>query len=93
MIKTTHQQRVGKDFLRTQEAIMPYISVKLAKGRTAEQKQKFAEAVTQAATAILNVEADWVTVLFDEYERENWATGGTLHSIKFGTGCGRETEK
>lgn len=72
---------------------MPFINVKLAKGRTSEQKQKFAEVVTQAAADILNVEADWVTIVFDEYDRENWATGGTLHSIKFGKGCGKETEK
>lgn len=72
---------------------MPFINVKLAKGRTTEQKQKFAEAVTQAAADMLNVETSWVTVVFDEYDRENWATGGTLHSIKFGNGCGKETEK
>jgi hypothetical protein len=25
-------------------------------------------------------------IVFDEYERDSWATGGTLHSIKFGEG-------
>jgi 4-oxalocrotonate tautomerase len=29
-----------------------------------------------------------VTVIFDEYERENRASGGTLHSIKLGEGFG-----
>jgi len=72
---------------------MPFINVKLAKGRTAEQKQNFVEAVTQAAVETLNVEADWITVVIDEYERDNWATGGTLHSIKFGKGFGKETGK
>lgn len=69
---------------------MPIITVKLAKGRTVEQKQKFVEAVTNEAGNTLNVKAEWVTVLFDEYERENWASNGELHSIKFGDGFGKE---
>ncbi|SEC76675.1 2-hydroxymuconate tautomerase family protein [Paenibacillus sp. GP183] len=68
---------------------MPIINVKIAKGRTVEQKQQFVEAITQTAAQILNVKEEWVTVVFDEYERENWATGGTLHSIKFGEGFGK----
>lgn len=34
-----------------------------------------------------------VTVLFDEYDRENWATGGELHIDKFGPGPGRVSAK
>jgi 4-oxalocrotonate tautomerase len=68
---------------------MPIINVKIAKGRTVEQKQQFVEAITQTAAQILNVKEEWVTVVFDEYERENWATGGTIHSIKFGEGFGK----
>ncbi|BBU37883.1 hypothetical protein APP_01750 [Aeribacillus pallidus] len=68
---------------------MPFINVKLAKGRTAEQKQQFTEAITKAAAQILNVKEEGVTVVFDEYERDNWASGGTLHSIKFGEGFGK----
>lgn len=30
-----------------------------------------------------------MTVLFDEYDRENWAISGKLHSIKFGNGHGK----
>jgi len=30
-----------------------------------------------------------VTVLIEEYERENWATGGELHADKFGPGFGK----
>ncbi|UOF92934.1 2-hydroxymuconate tautomerase family protein [Fodinisporobacter ferrooxydans] len=68
---------------------MPFINVKIAKGRTVEQKQQFVEAITKVAGQILNVKEEWVTVVFDEYERENWATDGTLHSIKFGKGFGK----
>lgn len=65
---------------------MPFITVKMAKGRTIEQKQQFVEAITKEAVKTLNVKKEWITVVFDEYERENWATDGQLHSIKFGNG-------
>ncbi len=73
---------IGGDF-------MPVITVKLAKGRTSEQKQQFVEIVTNEAVRILNVKEEWVTVVFDEYDRDNWATGGQLHSTKFGEGFGK----
>ncbi len=69
---------------------MPFITVKLAKGRTVEQKQQFAEVITKEAVNFLNVQEEWVTVVFDEYERENWASAGQLHSIKFGDGFGKQ---
>ncbi|WLR52582.1 tautomerase family protein [Bacillus tianshenii] len=73
---------------------MPVISIKLAKGRTEEQKALFASEITKNAVELLGVKAEWVTVLFEEYERENWATAGMLHSKKFGPGFGlKGTEK
>lgn len=72
---------------------MPIITVKLAKGRSMEQKQQFVEAITNEAAKTLNVKKEWITVIFDEYERENWASEGQLHSIKFGDGFGNEGTK
>ncbi len=69
---------------------MPIITIKLAKGRTMEQKQRFVEVITKEAVNSLNVKAEWVTVIFDEYERENWASNGQLHSLKFGEGFGKQ---
>lgn len=69
---------------------LPIITVKMAKGRTIEQKQQFVEAITKEAVKSLNVKKEWITVVFDEYERENWATAGQLHSIKFGDGFGKQ---
>ncbi|PAQ14192.1 4-oxalocrotonate tautomerase [Bacillaceae bacterium SAOS 7] len=63
---------------------MPIITVQLAKGRTIEQKQSFVEVVTKEAARKLNVKEEWVTVIFEEYDRENWASDGQLHAIKFG---------
>jgi 4-oxalocrotonate tautomerase len=73
---------------------MPIITIQLAKGRTEEQKQSLASKITTLISQELDVEKDWITVLFHEYERENWATGGELHSIKFGKGfCRAGTNK
>lgn len=69
---------------------MPIITVKMAKGRTVEQKQQFVAAITEEAVKTLHVKKEWVTVLFDEYERENWATDGQLHSMKLGAGFGKQ---
>lgn len=79
---------------RVEVIMMPIITIKLAKGRNTTQKQQFVEAVTKEAVKTLNVKEEWVTVIFEEYERENWATNGKLHSIKFGEGFGQlATEK
>lgn len=72
---------------------MPVITIKLAKGRTVEQKQAFAAAVTKEAAQTLNVKEEWVTVIFDEYTRENWASNGQLHSLKFSAGFGEQGTK
>jgi 4-oxalocrotonate tautomerase len=60
----------------------------MAKRRTIEQKRAFVKGVTDLAVAALNVEPAWVTVVIDEYDRENWATDGETHSDKFGEGFG-----
>jgi len=48
------------------------------------------KAITDAVASSIDVKPEWVTVLIEEYERENWATGGDLHSDKFGPGFGRQ---
>ena len=73
---------------------MPVVSVKIAKGRTVEQKRALAKAVTDAVVTTLDLKPEWVTVVIEEFDRENWATGGELHSDKYGPGCGKQgTEK
>ena len=69
---------------------MPIITIKMAKGRTEGQKQELVASVTAEAVRILEVEPAWVTVLIDEYERYNWASGGELHSLKLGSGFGKQ---
>jgi 4-oxalocrotonate tautomerase len=45
-------------------------------GRTKEQKDKFAKAVTDTAVQILNTKPEHVIVVFDENPKENWFQSG-----------------
>ncbi|MEP9351425.1 tautomerase family protein [Xanthobacter sp. KR7-225] len=67
---------------------MPVITVRIGKGRPIETKRAAVQAITDAVVSALGVRREWVTILFDEYDRENWATGGELHVDKFGPGFG-----
>lgn len=69
---------------------MPIVEIKIAKGRSVEIKEKLVRTLTDDIVRILNVNREWVTVLINEYDRENWATGGELHSIKYGDGYGMQ---
>lgn len=71
---------------------MPVVSIRIGRGRPVETKRRLAAAVTQAVADSLDLPAEWVTVLIEEYDRDNWATGGELHSDRFGPGpgCGRD---
>ncbi len=68
---------------------MPVVTIRIAKGRPVERKRALAAAVTKAVAETLDVRPEWVTLLIDEFERENWATGGQLHADKFGPGCAK----
>ena len=63
---------------------MPIITVKMARGRTIEQKRVLVGALTKVAMETLAAERDWVTVLIEEFDTCNWAAGGELFSDKFG---------
>jgi 4-oxalocrotonate tautomerase len=65
----------------------------MAKGRPIEQKRKLVRAITDVIVNVLDVKPEWVTVLIEEFERENWATGGELHLDKFGKGFGKMKSK
>lgn len=65
---------------------MPIVTIKIAKGRTADQKRKLVKEITDSLVSILEVRPEWVTVLFEEFDRVNWSTGGELHLDKLGDG-------
>jgi 4-oxalocrotonate tautomerase len=72
---------------------MPIVTIQMARGRDVDVKRRLAGEIARLLADALDVEAEWVTVLFQEYERENWSTGGRLHSDRFGPGCGRQGVK
>lgn len=55
---------------------MPLIQVSLYPGRTNEQKNEFAKAITDAAVRILKTKPEHVIVVFDENPKENWFQSG-----------------
>ncbi|MEN6355463.1 MAG: 4-oxalocrotonate tautomerase family protein [Armatimonadota bacterium] len=69
---------------------MPIVTIKIAKGRNIETKRKLARAITDAVVSTLDVKPEWVNVLIEELDRQNWATSGKLHADMFGEGCGMQ---
>jgi 4-oxalocrotonate tautomerase len=55
---------------------MPLISVSMYPGRTREQKEEFAKAVTDAAVQILKTKSEHVIIVYDENPKENWFISG-----------------
>ena len=68
---------------------MPVVTVQMEKGRPVEMKRVLSEAVTTAVAGALDIPPDWVILIIDEVERENWAIGGRLQLDKFGPGYGK----
>lgn len=57
---------------------MPIITVDLFEGRSREQREQFAQAVTNAAVEILKAPADHTWVVFQDHPKTHWAMGGKL---------------
>ena len=55
---------------------MPLITVSLYPGRTQQQKDDFAKAITKSAVDILKTKEKHVIVVFDENPKENWFMAG-----------------
>ncbi len=59
---------------------MPVVTIRMAKGRTLEQKRRLAAEITAAITETLGVDPERVTLFFEELETENIARAGRLLS-------------
>lgn len=57
---------------------MPVVTIHMEKGRLMEIKRALTDAVTKAVIVALDTPPEWVTIIIDEVERENWAVGGRL---------------
>jgi 4-oxalocrotonate tautomerase len=63
---------------QTEEIIMPFVSIKIAAGRTTDQKRALVKSVTEAVASSIEVDPEKVWVQIDEFDNDNFATGGTL---------------
>ncbi|WP_028578544.1 tautomerase family protein [Desulfomicrobium escambiense] len=68
---------------------MPIVSIRMAKGRDIDCKRRLAAEVTRAVAQSLDLPPELVSIQIEEFDRENWATGGELHIDKFGPGFGK----
>ena len=57
---------------------MPVVTVDWLQGRSAQQKQALAKALTQAFVDIAKVSPDQVWIVFRDVPRADWAMGGKL---------------
>lgn len=57
---------------------MPFVSIKIAKGRSLDQKRKLTRSVTETIAAAIEVAPEKIWVEIDEFEKENFAVGGQL---------------
>jgi len=62
---------------------MPIVRVSLWSGRDKAKKAELARALTETMVETAGVTAEAVTILFEELPKENWATGGELHTERF----------
>jgi 4-oxalocrotonate tautomerase len=69
---------------------MPIVTGQLAKGRDVDVMRRLAGEITNVLVENLDVNPEWVAVLFRELDRENWAAGGRLHIDRCGHGWGRQ---
>ncbi|MBS1194414.1 MAG: 4-oxalocrotonate tautomerase family protein [Methanomicrobiales archaeon] len=57
---------------------MPVVIIKMGAGRTVEQKRRVADEITRTITTTFGVDPSWVTIFFDELDRESIAKSGRL---------------
>ena len=62
------------------EGVMPVVTIHMERGRPIEMKGTLSDAVTKAVKVALDVPPEWVTIILDEVEREDWAVGGRLRA-------------
>ena len=62
---------------------MPFIQVKLWKGRTNQQKKDLIAGITRATADATGCPQEVVHVLIEEHDKENWGIAGEPSSERF----------
>jgi 4-oxalocrotonate tautomerase len=61
---------------------MPLVQVTMLQGRTADQKRKLAQRITDVMVEEANARRDAIVVTFVEVSNESYASGGVLMADK-----------
>jgi 4-oxalocrotonate tautomerase len=61
---------------------MPIVQITLLQGRTADQKQKIAQRITDALVEEAGARREGIIVAFNEVSKESYASGGELMTDK-----------
>lgn len=57
---------------------MPYINVQITKGATRDQKRTIVEEMTQTLVKTLGKKPEYIHIVLQEVEEENWGYNGML---------------
>lgn len=68
----------GRKITPTQEAVMPYVNIRVAGTLTRDQKAKIADEVTDTLHRVANKPKEAVLIFIDEVSPENIAKVGKL---------------
>jgi 4-oxalocrotonate tautomerase len=55
---------------------MPTIQIQMFDGRSKEQRQELAKAITEATCRVMDLPPEAVDIVITEVKRENWITAG-----------------
>lgn len=64
---------------------MPVVQISVWAGISQENKKKMVEGITKVIEE-LGVPREAITIIIEEIPITNWASGGSLHSERFGKG-------
>ena len=64
---------------------MPFIMVKMLKGRDQEQKRQLVKTITDAMVDICDAKPDGTMVVIEEVEKDHWSREGVLISDRVDT--------
>jgi 4-oxalocrotonate tautomerase len=59
---------------------MPTIQIQMFEGRSKEQRQELARAITETTCRVLDLQPGSVDIVITEVKRENWITAGKAWS-------------
>ncbi|MEM0367044.1 MAG: 4-oxalocrotonate tautomerase family protein [Candidatus Nitrosocaldus sp.] len=58
------------------QACMPLVTISLWPGRTQQQKEELAKAITDSITKVLGSKKEHVIIVFQDTPKENWYVAG-----------------